>query len=79
MSHWSVLFACTADFTLNGNMLSFNSSTSSEEVCLTFSPSDDGLIEDNEVFNFMTTTLNPLDYFTNDSMFYLTIYDEDGE
>ena len=68
------------DFILYDGPLEFNSSTSDEELCFVFRPKDDMIVEDNEVFNFETTTANSLDSFANNnSLFSVTIYDDDGK
>ncbi len=64
---------------LTDSGLTFNSSSSEgSSICQNFMPVQDTLVENNETFNFNTSLSNPLDVFTNGSIFTVYIQDDDG-
>ena len=65
------------DYRLENYSLTIFPDPTNETVCATFSPVDDGLVEDTEYFQFNVRTQNGNDMVDN-STFRISILDDDG-
>jgi hypothetical protein len=74
--------SCTGDFNIVEDSIVFPSNSAANTTrCFTFSPVNDNIIEDDEVFTLSAQTANELDVFvgTLSDLFSIVIFDDDGK
>ncbi len=68
------------DFMLINSSLLFLSSNAYNRLCAAFTPVNDAIVENNELFVFTASSSNSLDYVVGEPQnFQLSIYDDDGK